>query len=109
MTEQRETSPEPRRLDPAEITAALADLPGWQLVDGKLARRFALADFVEAMDFMARAAVWAQRMNHHPDWSNAYNVVRVELQTHDVGGITSADVALARKMTDLAEGEAPQP
>ena len=94
---------ESRRLTDDEITAAVASLDGWELVDGKLRREFVFADFLEAVGFMMRAAICAQVLNHHPDWSNVYKTVRVELETHDVGGLSPLDVELAAKMNELAD------
>jgi 4a-hydroxytetrahydrobiopterin dehydratase len=91
-----------RRLSHEEISSALPQLDGWRLDGGKLCREFVFADFVEAIGFMVRSAFWAERMNHHPEWCNVYRTVRVELQTHDVGGISRLDVDLAVKMNELA-------
>jgi 4a-hydroxytetrahydrobiopterin dehydratase len=86
----------------AEIDAALADLPAWKLEDGKLQRTFVFADFVAAFAFMTKAAFAAERLNHHPDWSNVWSKVTVSLWTHDAGGITALDFELARAMDDAA-------
>ena len=77
---------------------------GWQAVDGRDAihKTFQFADFVAAFGFMTRAAIWAEKLNHHPEWSNVYKTVEVTLSTHDVGGLTELDVKLARKMDKLA-------
>ena len=80
----------------------MRDLPGWQLLDGKLQRTFAFADFIEAFGFMARAALVAQSLDHHPDWRNVYNRVEVQLWTHDAGGLTELDFTLAAKLTQLS-------
>jgi 4a-hydroxytetrahydrobiopterin dehydratase len=85
-----------------EITRRLAQLPGWQLSDGCLYRRFEFADFVRAFSFMSAAALVAEAKNHHPDWRNVYRTVEVRLSTHDAGGITELDFELAQKMNDLA-------
>lgn len=91
-----------RRLNDDEVAVALARLDGWQLLDGKLSREYVFVDFVEAIGFMMRVAIWAEKLNHHPEWSNVYKVVRVELQTHDVDGISPYDFELAAKMNELA-------
>jgi 4a-hydroxytetrahydrobiopterin dehydratase len=91
-----------RRLADDEITAGLARLDRWRLVNGKLAREYVFGDFVEAVGFMMRVAIRAEALNHHPEWSNVYNVVRVELQTHDVGGLSPFDFELAATMDTLA-------
>lgn len=85
-----------------EVAAALAELEGWDLADGKLSRGFRFANFVEAIGFIDRVAVEAEALNHHPEWSNVYNRVQVELWTHDVGGISTLDFQLAHKMNELA-------
>lgn len=82
----------------AELPATLAALPGWTVEDGKLRRSFVLADFAAAIAFMVRVAFDAERLDHHPNWSNVYNRVEVTLWTHDVGGLTDRDVALATAM-----------
>jgi 4a-hydroxytetrahydrobiopterin dehydratase len=72
--------------------------PGWQIVEGKLHREFSFGDFSEAWAFMARVALEAEKANHHPDWSNSWNRVVIDLVTHDAGGITDRDQALAEKI-----------
>lgn len=74
----------------------------WHLDDGKLHRVFLFNDFVEAFGFMARAAIHAEKMNHHPEWSNVYKRVEVFLVTHEAGGITQRDFELAAIMDSLA-------
>jgi 4a-hydroxytetrahydrobiopterin dehydratase len=91
------------KLHTHEIESALAELPGWTLADGKLHREFHFADFGAAFGFMTRVALAAETMNHHPDWSNAWNRVVVDLVTHDSGGVTEKDVALARRIGELAK------
>ncbi len=90
------------RLEQSTILARLTELPGWELRDGKLHREFKFKNFVEAFGFMTRVALKAEAMNHHPDWSNSWNRVDVELVTHDAGGITERDFTLASAMTALA-------
>ena len=77
---------------------------GWEVVDGKLHREFSFADFVEAFGFMSRCALVAEKMDHHPEWSNVWNRVTVDLVSHDAGGITDRDVTLAARMNELAGG-----
>jgi len=96
-------SPSGALLPEAEIRAALEALPGWSLREGRLHREFRFADFVAAFGFMAKVALVAEAMNHHPDWSNVYARVAVDLVTHDAGGITARDVTLARRMSELAD------
>lgn len=88
----------------AEIEAALRNLPKWQVVDGKLHREYQFADFVQAFGFMTRAALVAEKLDHHPEWFNVYRTVRVHLTTHDAGGISERDFELARRMESLAGG-----
>lgn len=90
------------RLSAQEIEAALGSLPGWSVVNGKLHREFRFPDFVHAFGFMARAALVAESMDHHPEWCNVYGRVVVDLTTHAAGGITSLDAELARRMSELA-------
>jgi 4a-hydroxytetrahydrobiopterin dehydratase len=93
------------RLNEGAFMAELENLPHWQLVDGReaITRTFQFADFSEAFGFMARAALAAEKMNHHPEWSNVYRTVQVVLATHDAGGLTELDFRLARKMDRIAE------
>lgn len=77
---------------------------GWEERDGKLHREFAFKDFSEAFAFMARVALAAEKVDHHPDWSNSWNKVVIDLVSHDKGGITDRDEALARTINGLLEG-----
>ena len=88
----------PRALSAQEITDRLEALEGWSVENGKLHRSFSFSDFTEAFAFMTRAALHAEKMDHHPEWSNVYNRVEVDLTTHDAGGITELDFALAKVM-----------
>ena len=90
------------RLNDEQVSAALAGLSGWELVDGKLHREFKFGDFVEAFGFMSRVALAAERLDHHPEWFNVYNRVVVDLRTHDCGGISDRDFELARRIDTLA-------
>jgi 4a-hydroxytetrahydrobiopterin dehydratase len=92
-----------QKLDDAEIQRALADLPSWTIADGKLHREYRFADFVTAFGFMASMALVAEAMNHHPEWFNVYGTVRIDLVTHDAGGITELDLKLATRMEALAQ------
>ena len=89
-----------------EVAAALDDLPGWSLVDGKLHAEFVFADFAAAFAFMTAVAPVAEELDHHPAWTNVWNTVTVDLWTHDRGGLTGLDVELARRMSVLANGDA---
>lgn len=90
------------KLDSSEIEAKLRTLSDWTVEDGKLHRVFKFPDFVEAFGFMASAAIEAEKMDHHPEWSNVYNKVSVDLVTHEAKGITERDFVLAAKMNKLA-------
>ncbi|MDZ4698124.1 MAG: 4a-hydroxytetrahydrobiopterin dehydratase [Rhodothermales bacterium] len=90
-----------QKLSPEAIDKRLATLAHWSVVDGKLHREFQFADFNAAFGFMTRAALVAEQMNHHPEWFNVYNKVRVDLTTHDAGGISHLDFELAAKMDGL--------
>ncbi|MFI5316807.1 MAG: 4a-hydroxytetrahydrobiopterin dehydratase [Myxococcota bacterium] len=90
------------KLEPRQIENALRALPGWSLANGALHREFRFANFSEAFGFMTRVALVAEARDHHPDWSNAWNRVVVDLVTHDSGGITEKDVALAQLISELA-------
>ena len=85
-------------LTPAEREAALTALPHWTLSEDALAitRTLMFADFAQAFSFMARVAIVAEKANHHPEWFNVYNRVEVRLTTHDAGGLSHRDVALAK-------------
>ena len=85
-------------------STALARLAGWQEVSGRdaIAKTFVFADFNEAFGFMTRAALVAEKMDHHPEWSNVYKTVVVTLSTHDAGGVTARDIALAEAMDCIA-------
>jgi len=96
----------PRKLNDEEIKLALSRLAGWSVVGGKLHREYKFKDFVEAWGFMSSAALVVQQMDHHPEWFNVYHTVRVDLVTHDVGGISRRDVELAGKLEDLASRHA---
>lgn len=88
------------KLGPQELKQALAELGGWTLAtDGlSMSRSFVFKNFSEAFAFMTRVALVAEKMDHHPDWSNVYKTVDVKLNTHDAGGLTELDVKLAKRM-----------
>lgn len=92
------------RLDDASIAEALSDLDGWARTDDGIAieKRFAFKTFSEAFGFMTRAALAAEKLDHHPEWFNVYNKVDVRLTTHDAGGLTGLDFDLARRMDRFA-------
>ncbi len=90
------------KLTDAEISANLAHLPHWSLKNGKLHREYKFADFAYAFGFMATAAPLIEKRDHHPEWSNVYNRVTVDLMTHDAQGVTQKDVDLAKLLESIA-------
>ena len=92
------------RLTETERTAALANLPQWTLSEDGLAiaRTLKFADFAEAFGFMTRVAIIAEKVDHHPEWFNVYNRVEVRLTTHDAGGLSQRDAALAKVIDGFA-------
>ena len=84
------------KMTEAEIDAALPGVPGWVRKDDGLVRTYKFADFPRAFGFMARVALLAEKADHHPEWSNVYNRVDMRLTTHDAGGISARDFALAK-------------
>ncbi len=91
------------RLTEDERDAALAQLPGWLLREDGLAiaRDFKFADFIAAFGFMTRVALAAEKADHHPEWSNVYGRVHITLTTHDAGGLSQRDVALAQAIAAM--------
>jgi 4a-hydroxytetrahydrobiopterin dehydratase len=92
----------PAKLSAAAADARLSALPGWTRQGEKLHRAFTFRDFSEAFGFMARVALAAEKLDHHPDWVNVWNRVTVDLSTHDAGGLTELDFRLAAEMNRLA-------
>ena len=92
----------PHKLTEAQLEFVLKTLPGWTVQDGKLHREFKFADFAHAIGFMTVAAIGIEKANHHPEWFNVYNRVRVDLTTHDSGGITQKDADLAQTLEKIA-------
>jgi 4a-hydroxytetrahydrobiopterin dehydratase len=92
------------KLDDAARKGIPARLPGWRLADGRdaIQRTFRFKDFSEAFGFMARAALVAEKMDHHPEWTNVWNRVDVTLATHSAGGLTKLDLELAEAMDRIA-------
>lgn len=93
--------PEYTKLEGDDLEKALAELDSWELVEGKLHREFKFKDFSAAFAFMTRAALEAHLLDHHPEWSNVYNRVTVDLTTHDADGLTTLDAKLAGKLNAL--------
>jgi 4a-hydroxytetrahydrobiopterin dehydratase len=97
-----------QKLTSEECARELSQLRDWKAVSGREAihRQLKFADFNEAFGFMTRVAIKAQEMNHHPEWSNVYQTVDITLATHEAGGITERDIALARFIDDVARNTA---
>jgi len=91
------------KLNDQEIAAELRKLKGWKVEQGKLHRVFEFRDFSQAFGFMSRVALAAEGMGHHPDWSNAWNKVIIDLTTHSAGGLTENDFGLAAKIQQISE------
>ena len=94
---------ERRKVEARELDEALGELPGWTVDEGKLRKTLKFGSFAEAMGWMVSAAIYADRIDHHPEWFNVYNRVEVALITHDMGALSTLDLALARRMQKLAE------
>jgi 4a-hydroxytetrahydrobiopterin dehydratase len=92
---------EVQKLPEADIATRLSEVPGWEIVDGKLQKSFTFSSFVTAFGFISSVALLAEAMNHHPEWSNVYNRVTIALTTHDAGGISRLDFSLAKKIANL--------
>ncbi len=93
-----------RKLDPNERQSARAELPDWQMVEGRdaLTRTLKFADFSAAFAFMTRVALAAEKLDHHPEWFNVWNSVEITLSTHDASGLTERDIKLAKIIDKLA-------
>ena len=89
------------KLSEEQIKKELANLSGWSVMNGKLHKEFILKSFIEAFGFMTTAALHIEKMNHHPEWFNVYNKIKVDLVTHVAGGITQNDIDLARILNSL--------
>lgn len=95
--------PRPPKLTPEEIESSRELVPAWEVRGESLHREFTFGDFREAFAFMTTIAVLAEEMDHHPNWSNVYNRVTIDLSTHDAGGLTELDFDLARRI-DMLKG-----
>lgn len=91
-----------QKLSDEEIQERLSKLPGWSIENGKLHRELKFGDFSEAFGFMARVALAAEAINHHPEWFNVWSTVRIDLTTHDAGGLSARDFDLASKINSYA-------
>lgn len=92
-----------RRLSQNEIDQEVSKLDNWNVINGKVNKTFEFNDFVQAFGFMTKVAMNAEKMNHHPEWFNVYNRVRIDLMTHDVDGISNYDIDLARIIDTIAK------
>lgn len=91
-----------RKLSEVELTAVLKSLPGWSVKEGKLHKQFKFDTFAQAIGWMVAVSIYADKLDHHPEWCNIYSRVTVDLVTHDMGNaISSWDVLLAQKMEQL--------
>ncbi|MCV2883799.1 4a-hydroxytetrahydrobiopterin dehydratase [Aestuariibacter sp. AA17] len=95
----------PQKMNEVELKAALAQLNAdldegthWKIVDDKLCKTFKFKSFIRAFGWMSQIAIWAEKLNHHPEWFNVYNKVEINLTTHDADGISELDFKLAEKM-----------
>ena len=91
------------KLSDSEIEARLGKVEGWSIENGKLNRTFRFADFVDAFGFMTQVALIAERINHHPEWSNVYSTVTIDLVTHECSGLSQRDFDFAEKVNELLE------
>lgn len=89
------------KLSSEQISEGLKNLSGWSIKEEKLHKDFEFDDFNQAFGFMTRAAMYIEKMNHHPEWFNVYNQLTIDLMTHDAGGITQNDVELAKILNSL--------
>ena len=91
------------KLSDQEVQVRITKLPAWKIVAGKLHREVIFKDFVEAFGFMSSVALLAEKMNHHPDWSNSYNKVVIDLVSHDAKGLSQRDFDLATVIDALVK------
>ncbi len=94
-------SQRPSALEASEVAARAAEVPDWDCSTDRLSRTIECGSFVRAFGLMSSIALVAERMNHHPEWSNVYGTVRVDLTTHDAGGVTDLDFTLASRIDEL--------
>ncbi|WP_269622515.1 4a-hydroxytetrahydrobiopterin dehydratase [Prochlorococcus marinus] len=92
---------ERKLLSPEQIQSSIKEIPQWTLSGLKLNRKFKFKNFIEAFSFMTQVALICESYCHHPEWSNNYSVVEINLTTHDLGGISNLDFNLAKKINDI--------
>lgn len=94
----------PEKLNPDAVEAGMKELEDWSMVEGREAihKTFTFKNFVQAFGFMTQSAIIAEKLDHHPEWSNVYKTVEVTLATHDVDGLTELDFKLAKAMDKIA-------
>jgi 4a-hydroxytetrahydrobiopterin dehydratase len=100
--EKEEEEEEYRKLGDNEIKSELSKVKGWKVVEGKIQRNFEFQNFEEAFAFMTRVALEAEKLDHHPEWFNVYNKVKIDLVTHDVGGLSNYDFRLAKIINKIS-------
>lgn len=93
----------PKKYSKKQAELAFSELKGWTMKKDSLSRKITFKNFAQAFGFMTCVAIEAEKMNHHPDWKNAYNKVTISLSTHDAGGLTEADFKLAKLIDKLLE------
>tara|TARA_Y100001968_G_scaffold274534_1_gene267812 strand:- start:136 stop:420 length:285 start_codon:yes stop_codon:yes gene_type:complete len=91
----------PKLLSENEIESIRTKFPHWTIKEKRMTRTFKFSNFIEAFGFMTRIAIIAESINHHPEWSNVYSEVKIQLTTHDIGGITDLDIKLASEINSL--------
>jgi 4a-hydroxytetrahydrobiopterin dehydratase len=94
-----------RKLSQDEIESEVQNLEGWRLSNGKIKKEFKFGTFVQAFGFMTKVAIESEKLNHHPEWFNVYNEVSIDLITHDLDGVSTYDVKLARIINQLYQNE----
>jgi 4a-hydroxytetrahydrobiopterin dehydratase len=94
-----------KKYDSITIQSKLEDISGWRHIDDTIERNFVFKDFIEAITNMLRIAFEAEAMNHHPEWTNVYNKLKIRLRTHDADGITENDFMLAKRINELIDDQ----
>jgi 4a-hydroxytetrahydrobiopterin dehydratase len=94
-----------RKLSQDEVEMEVQNLEGWRLSNGKIKKEFKFSTFVQAFGFMTKVAIESEKLNHHPEWFNVYNQVSIDLITHDLDGVSTYDVKLARIINQLYQNE----